>query len=605
MKKILFITHKEKQCGVFEFGKDIFNAISSSPRYKFVHSQCESLADLDKAIEEHAPVAIIYNYHPSVLPWVCTKLTKGVYRNNVSGKHVIQIGIIHEITQHIADTATAYRNKYILGSPVARLNSLFDYYIAADPTLLLKNPLVFKTGRMVPVYKKPVGEPNEVTVGSFGFATPKKGFERIVELVQKEFDKAVIRLNMPSADFGDEDGSRARQIARNCRALITKPGISLEVSFDYLSKSGLLDFLAGNSINVFLYEDTSGRGISSAVDNALAVKKPIAVSNSPMFRHILSTEPSVCVDDLPLKAILANGFLPLERVSRDWNQAHMTWEFERIMDRILNFRKVDTKMGIIRTVKSVANRIFTKPDKSFTWLRNTEAVSEDTLTVDKGIVYSALPGPLRLNRILDDQARELYKPAIDKLFELVPKTMAKKIPRANVQQGFVFDTVYRLLGNYKLPRILCVGSYEDTASMALKKMGVEVEEIDPMVNYFLQEYCARPSVKKASFDIIFSTSVIEHDPDDKSFMECIDELLAPGGTAILTCDYKDGWKPGDLKPDVDARFYTKADLEQRLPSYLENCELVDEPDWNCDDPDFNYLGKYQYTFASFVFRKKP
>ena len=195
------------------------------------------------------------------------------------------------------------------------------------------------------------------------------------------------------------------------------------------------------------------------------------------------------------------------------------------------------------------------------------------------------------NRILDDKARSLYNPAIEILHKLVPLTMSKKIARANVQQAFVFDTVFRLTRQYDHPKLLCVGSYEDTASMALQKKGFEVEEIDPMINYFLQEFFTKPSTKKNSYDIIFSTSVIEHDPDDKSFIECIENLLAPGGIAVITCDYKDGWKAGDPKPEVDARFYTKYDLEKRLPSYLLNSELVDEPHWDCPNPDFNYLGK--------------
>jgi SAM-dependent methyltransferase len=125
-----------------------------------------------------------------------------------------------------------------------------------------------------------------------------------------------------------------------------------------------------------------------------------------------------------------------------------------------------------------------------------------------------------------------------------------------------------------------------------------------MVNYFLQEFYTKPTTKKSSYDIIFSTSVIEHDPDDESFIRCIEGLLAPGGLAVITCDYKDGWKPGEPKPDVDARFYTKKDLEERLMGYLTESELVDQPHWDCPNPDFNYLGKYQYTFASFVIRKK-
>ncbi len=604
---ILFISHKVKQCGVYEFGKNIFNVISGSVKYNFIKAECESLDELNQAIKQHNPSAIVYNYHPSVLPWLCTKISKGVYRNNLSGIKAVQIGIIHEITQEVADTATGYGNKYILGPSHKKLNSLFDFYIAADPTLLLKNPLVFKTGRLIPSYSKSMPEPAIITIGSFGFATPKKGFEKLVQKVQEEFDEAIIRLNMPSADFGDADGDNAKLIAANCKSLITKPGIQLEVSHQFMNDNELLDFLAGNSMNVFMYEDKEGRGISSTVDNALAVKKPIAVSHCPMFRHILQAKPSVCVADSSLKTILKNGFLPLEEIAKDWNAENLRWEYERILDSV--FQKVrhpvKQKMGVIRSIQSIGNRLFTLPDKSFTWLRNTDAATEDDLTSIATSTYSPVHLDQNvLNRILDDEARQLYKPAEEKLFELVPKTMAKKIGRANVQQAFVFDSVYRYLGKYNNPKLLCVGSYEDTASMALQKMGYVVEDIDPMINYFLQGYYTKPSTQKNSYSIVFSTSVIEHDPDDESFIKCVSGLLAPDGVAVITCDYKDGWKPGDLKPEVDARFYTKEDLEKRLLSCIPDCELVDSSQWDCPDPDFNYLGKYQYTFATFVIRKK-
>lgn len=604
MSKILFITHRERQCGVFEFGRDIFNAISSSQKYEFIKAECESLADLEQAIDLHKPKGLIYNYHPSVLPWVCTRMAKGIYRNNIAKINLPQIGFIHEITQTIADTATAYRNRYILGPSELRLNALFDYYIAADPTLLLKNPLVFKTGRLVPEFKGEPHTPGIPTFGSFGFATPKKGFTRIIELVQREFDTAIIRLNMPSADFGDPDGSRAKAIANECRSLLKKPGIKLEISHDYLTKDQLLQYLSENSLNIFLYEDKQGRGISSATDNALAVKKPIAVSDSPMFRHLLSIYPQMNAEINPLKEILNRGFQPLEEIAGHWDNTHMNWEIERILGRTLDTKTQIPKMGVLRTVQSKFNRVFSTPDKSFTWLRDTEKAHGDNISVKADIEYTPVDGPVRFNRILDDSARTTYKPAIETLFKLVPVTMGKKIERANVQQAFVFDTVFRNLKQYNHPKILCVGSYEDTASMGLQKLGFPIEEIDPMINYYLQEFYTKPSVQKSSYDIIFSTSVIEHDPDDKSFVECISGLLRPGGIAVLTCDFKNGWKPGDLKPDVDARLYTKNDLQHRLLSYIPDCELADKPDWDCDNPDFNYLGKYQYTFATFVFRKK-
>jgi SAM-dependent methyltransferase len=140
--------------------------------------------------------------------------------------------------------------------------------------------------------------------------------------------------------------------------------------------------------------------------------------------------------------------------------------------------------------------------------------------------------------------------------------------------------------------------------MSLKRLGVRVEEIDPMINYFLQEYTTKPTAIKSSYDIIFSTSVIEHDPDDESFIKCAYDLLAPGGVLIFTCDFNDAWKPGKLKPDVDARLYTQFDLRERLIRLMPECTFVDEPNWDCKNPDFVFMNKYVYTFASFVVRKK-
>ena len=602
--KILFVTHTKKQCGVYQFGKGIFEAISASTKYDFIKVECESLSELKKEIFVNKPAAIFYNYHPAVMPWVCTKQTKGFYKNNVSEIKVMQIAMIHEITQKVADNASNRRDKYLQGDGSFQWNSLFDFYVAADPTLLLKNDIVFKTGRLIPNYINKFAEPIIPTIGSFGFGTANKGFEKIIDKVQYEFDEAVIKLNIPFAEFGDTDGSNAKKIAENCRAKISKPGIKLEISHEFLDHAKLLDFLAQNSINLFLYEDKQDRGISSTLDFALAVNRPIAISDSIMFRHVQSANPSICIDDSSLKTILENGVAPLRKFTEEWDQKNMTWEVERIIDTAFQKYVTKKKISLIKKIKGfVKRKVIGKNVEAFTWLRNTNAVTEDDMSIVSNVTYLPVAGQINFNRILNDEARKIYEPTVTFLKTLVPKTMSKKIERANVQQAFVFDTAYRFIKQNNAGKLLCVGSYEDTASMCLIKMGYNIEEIDPMINYFLQDYYTKPSVKKSNYDIIFSTSVIEHDPHDESFVKCIEGLLAPGGIAVITCDYKDGWKPGDLKPDVDARLYTKLDLEKRLLSYLPNSTLVDVPNWECSNPDFVLAEKYIYTFATFVFKK--
>lgn len=607
LQKILFVSHKQAQCGVYEFGKNVCEALQRSQNYQFIRVECSSMGELRAEIKKNDPAAIIYNYHPAVLPWVATRIGGKLWKNNIASIKIPQIGIMHEVTQQIANMATGYRNKLLFGAGKL-CNSLFDFYISSDPTLLLKNPLVYKTCRLLPSYDKEFTPSVKPVIGSFGFATPKKGFEKIVQLVQQEFDEAVIRFNIPAADFGDKNGINARTISERCKALIDKPGIELVITHDFLNGADLLNFLAQNTANVFLYEDENGRGISSAVDIAMAVRRPVAVSEAKMFRHVLDVKPSICVKNNSLKQIIQNGFAPLQSHYDEWSAENLLWEYERILRSIfLKLRNPETpQLSILGSIRAAFNKLLSKPDNTFTWLINSEKITEDSVEPKKDVRYQPvqIPAGNTFNRILDNKARELYKPAVDKLFELMPETMAEKISEANVQQAFVFDTVYRNLVKFKNPKILCVGSYKDTASMSLKVFGLHVDEIDPNYNYYLQEFYTKPTTKRASYDIIFSTSVIEHDSDDESFVKCIEGLLAPGGIAIITCDYQDGWKPGEPKPECNARFYTQNDLKNRLLPLMEKCQLIDEPQWDCPDPDFNYLGIYKYTFATFVVCKK-
>ncbi|TFG44223.1 MAG: class I SAM-dependent methyltransferase, partial [Bacteroidia bacterium] len=267
---VLFVTHKKCQCGVYEFGENVFDAIKLSKKYNFIKAECSDINDLKEYFAKERPIAIVYNYMHATMPWVASKIFRyGILNNNISDIPVPQIGIIHSITQNIADSAKQVR-KYAIFHPEFA-NRLFDFYIAPDPTLLLKNPYVFKHGRPIPKYTNKFSIPDKLTIGSFGFA--KKGYEDLIELVQSEFDEAEIKINIPFAKFGDIDGMKARNIGTDCRKLLRKPGITLLISHDYLDKDALLDFLAQNTINVFL-RDYKGRGISSVIDYALAVNRP-------------------------------------------------------------------------------------------------------------------------------------------------------------------------------------------------------------------------------------------------------------------------------------------------------------------------------------------
>ena len=209
-------------------------------------------------------------------------------------------------------------------------------------------------------------------------------------------------------------------------------------------------------------------------------------------------------------------------------------------------------------------------------------------------VYDKQP----MTRILTDFDRELYLPVVLQMCEYLPEMMSRKIPEANVQQAFVLNTVYTLAADMKSPTILCVGSFEDTAYESLKNLGFAVDGIDPSVNCDLDTFMQSGNI---GYDIIFSTSVLEHVVDDGLFVQQISELLNPGGIAILTCDFNNLYVPGKPLPKTDVRFYTEKSLKELMHRAV-NCSQVDEPRWT-DAANTFYNEGVLYTFASVAFRK--
>ena len=211
-----------------------------------------------------------------------------------------------------------------------------------------------------------------------------------------------------------------------------------------------------------------------------------------------------------------------------------------------------------------------------------------------------------MNRLLTNKDREDFKPLINAMFKSCPQMMARKIKEANVQQAFVIQTVlytFHELGFDKQPNginILCVGSFEDTACEHLKSLGLTMTEIDPLINVDLHTF--KESVTE-TYDIIFSTSVLEHVENDELFITDICRLLTVDGTAILTCDFKEGWSAGDPVHPADCRFYTEYDLAVRLNKIIQSCgcELVSKPEWK-GQPDFS-CGGHEYNFATLVFKR--
>lgn len=303
--KVLFFNHAQQACGVYQYGEKVFNAICKSNLFEFTYYKVQSAQDIAQAINLLEPDIAIFNWHQFTMPWCNDELL-------VNFPHVKFLAIWHD--------------------PNCTPPALIKNLISQDPTqpeLVTADRSIFSSLRLIRDFA-PMTMPHKLPViGSAGFPNGHKNLPETITRIQNEFDEAIIRLHMPGGFFsGGQDSAKLHADA--CRQKLNKPGITLEISHDFLTSDDLLNWLSSNDINVFLYHDFQGHGISSIIDDALTVRQPMALSRSHMFRHVWDI-PEIFVENLPIKKIMENGTAPLEKVYERWNEEKFVQKYEEIL----------------------------------------------------------------------------------------------------------------------------------------------------------------------------------------------------------------------------------------------------------------------------------
>lgn len=270
---ILFINHGlSKSCGVHAQGVRHFESLSKSNKYNFIYCEINSFEDLQIQYDKFKPILIMYNYMPIVLPWL---------NSNIKSLNVKNVCLIHNITQNLVDT-----NQYLY-------DDIFDSYITLDISLNVTGNF-YKTNR--PVYnfnpKEENLDINNLKIGTFGFPFLHKGFDKVVNLVNSEFDNATVNLHMTDSFFCKNE---TEKILNLCQNSITKPGIKLNYTNNYLTEIEMVEYMSKNDINALFYDNIEGVGVSAAIDYLISAQKPILISDSQQFRNfskIISTYPN-------------------------------------------------------------------------------------------------------------------------------------------------------------------------------------------------------------------------------------------------------------------------------------------------------------------------
>lgn len=303
---ILFVNHRQKTCGVHQFGHRLFSPALKSQRYACYYIDIDNVDEFYYWRDYLDPKIVVYNYYNgATMPWMSPHVV------NEQRQRFKQLCVFHEV------------NIWHMG---------FDALIHQDPTNT--DTKFINISRPIPDYEPVHWHCDIPVIGSFGFGLGGKGFTRIVDYVKRDFDRAIIRFNIPFAAFGDNEGVGARNWAASCREhLGDAANIQLKITHDLLPENDLLDWLAMNTLNCFLYDTNHGRGISGTLDYALAANKPIAITRSEQFRHFWTLNESCNIENRNLRDIIAQGTENLAFFREKWGNKAVLSDWEAIFDR--------------------------------------------------------------------------------------------------------------------------------------------------------------------------------------------------------------------------------------------------------------------------------
>jgi hypothetical protein len=289
----IFINSIESRCGVHQYGLRLYNSIKD--RLLIDYATVGTLEEYLEAIKGYEKVVI--NYYCSLFHF----LNKSNQDESIKYFYIDHTDIFYDIR------------------PGTLINN--------DPNHKngIPRPLVFND-----TTNYPPPNLNNPVIGSFGFGFLNKQFDKVIEIVQMEFDNATIRLLIPGAFWGDPNGDEARMTAERCRQRIRKQGIKLQVCHDFLPDEEVFKFLEGNDLNLFMYPQYNNKGCSSAPDYALGVNRPIAISDSDMFRHIY--DDSICAYKTRLRTIMENGPVVNKKFRELWSKDAMVSSIQKRLD---------------------------------------------------------------------------------------------------------------------------------------------------------------------------------------------------------------------------------------------------------------------------------
>lgn len=354
MKKGIFVNTEKANCSIYESGKMVHDCISQSDLYALDYIELNEI-DIEKTRVSKK----------ITLKSTGSKNTSSAFINDLTLKADFWVFNYHPYTMapHFPQDllACAEGLKFTIVLEVEPNNPLkfvpsgcFNSSIVLDPTAVRTNGVHPFPRPLNGTPRTGVYHNREIPIiGSFGLGTPGKGFEHVIEAVNQEFDRALVRINIPKAEHADphtfpiHNKNYSLHISNICKK-IAKPGIDVEFTHEFFDDRSLLDWCSENDLNFFHYCRRQS-GLSATTDQCILSGQPLLVSSNDTFRHIHPYIPPYPI--YSLKKAMNETIDIVSKIQKEWSKesfyntfAAMLSDFDLFDDNLgKNIRKIKEK----------------------------------------------------------------------------------------------------------------------------------------------------------------------------------------------------------------------------------------------------------------------
>jgi len=327
----VFVNTTAAMCSIYESGRQVFDCLKNSSKYTLEYIGLDELdrflageigpAFSKNATRDHAKKPSesfdfwILNYHPDTMePYFLPSA--------VSALAGLKFAIVLEVEPD---------------NPIRRApQTVFDYYMVLDPSAQPTEKIVPFPRPLSGKSRQPGPTRNAVPViGSFGLGTPGKGFEHVVEAVNREFDEAIVRINVPESTYADphmfkvHGQSYAVYLKQLCEK-IAKPGIRVEFTQNFMDDDALIDWCMANDLNCFMYTRRQS-GLSATTDQAIISGRPLLLSSNDTFRHIHQYLPFYPLSSM--RQAIATSGVGVQKMQVAWSSDSFRELFTQTLER--------------------------------------------------------------------------------------------------------------------------------------------------------------------------------------------------------------------------------------------------------------------------------